>query len=133
MGVSYGMTNSDTTPSPASDASAPTSAPHPAGPALETAVVRYRVKPGRAAENADLVAAVCAEMRALQPQDFRYATFLLDDGLTFVHIAISDGGEISPVLRKLPAFVRFRDTLEGRCDEAPVATRMTAPIGSYGF
>jgi len=66
-------------------------------------------------------------------QGCRYATFVLDDGLSFVHIAISDGGEISPVLRQLPAFVRFRDTLQERCDEAPVATRMTTPIGAYGF
>lgn len=115
------MTTSDTTP------------PDAAGPSLDAAVVRYRVKPGRAAENAELVAAACAEMHALQPPGFRYATFVLDDGLSFVHIAISDGGEISPVLRRLPAFVRFRDTLEERCDEPPVATRMTAPIGSYGF
>ena len=89
------MTTSDTTP------------PDAAGPSLDAAVVRYRVKPGRAAENAELVAAACAEMHALQPPGFRYATFVLDDGLSFVHIAISDGGEISPVLRRLPAFVRF--------------------------
>jgi hypothetical protein len=116
------MTNSDTTPPP-----------HAARPALDAAVVRYRVKPGRAAENAELVAAVCAEMHALAPPDFRYATFVLDDGLTFVHIAISGDREVSPVLRQLPAFVHFRDTLEERCDEPPVATRMAAPIGSYGF
>ena len=116
------MTNSDTTPPPGA-----------AGPTLDAAVVRYRVKPGRAAENAELVAAVCAEMHALTPPDFRYATFVLDDGVSFVHIAIGGGGEISPVLRRLPAFVRFRDTLEERCDEAPLAMRMTGPIGSYGF
>jgi hypothetical protein len=115
------MTNTDTTP------------PDAALPALDAAIVRYRVKPGRAAENAELVAAVCAEMHALQPPDFCYASFVEDDGLSFVHIAISGGGEISPVLRALPAFVRFRDTLDERCGEPPVATRMTAPIGSYGF
>jgi hypothetical protein len=117
------MTNSDATPPPVPDPAA----------ALDAAVVRYRVKPGRAAENAELVAAVCAEMHAVAPPGFRYAAFLLDDGLTFVHIAISSEGEAGPVLRGLPAFVRFRDTLDERCDEAPVATRMTAPIGSYGF
>jgi hypothetical protein len=126
------MTNTEPTPS-VLDPATPTAPPDAAIPALDAAVVRYRVKPGRAAENAELVAAVCAEMHALAPEGFRYATFVLEDGLSFVHIAISSGGEISPVLRRLPAFVRFRDTLEERCDEPPVATRMTAPVGSYGF
>ena len=122
----------DPTP-PLRDPAAATPPADAGGSALDAAIVRYRVKPGRAAENAELVAAVCAEMHALQPPAFRYATFVLEDGLSFVHVAISGGGEISPVLRQLPAFVRFRDTLEERCDEPPVATRMTAPVGSYGF
>jgi hypothetical protein len=37
-------------------------------------MVRYRVKPGRAAENEELVRAVYEELHRTQPPGFRYAT-----------------------------------------------------------
>ena len=49
-------------------------------------VVRYRVKPGRAKENAELVRAVYEELAQLAPSGFRYITSVLDDGVTFVHV-----------------------------------------------
>ncbi len=59
-------------------------------------LVRYKVKPDRAAENEELVRAVYEELHRTHPPRFRYATFQLDAGVTFVHLA-SNG----PPLRRL--------------------------------
>ena len=94
-------------------------------------VVRYRTKPDRAEENEQLVRAVYAELEVRRPAGLRYITFRLDDGATFVHVAIEDGDGPSP-LPQLPAFERFTAGIADRCEEQPVVIR-TGPIGSYGF
>jgi hypothetical protein len=91
---------------------------------MNTAVIRYRVKPGRAEENADLVRAVYAELAELGPPGFRYATF--QDGDTFTHVAFGD----SP-LQGVKAFQRFREGLAERSDEPPRVVSET--IGTYGL
>jgi hypothetical protein len=96
------------------------------------AIVRYRVAPGFAEENARLVRAVYAELESLAPPGFRYATFLLEDGVTFVHVGVTEDGVDAP-LPGLAAFRRFREGLVERCDEPPVTTRLATRIGAYGW
>ncbi len=98
----------------------------------QVTVVRYRVKPGRAEENAELVRAVYAELAEEQPEGFRYATFLLEDGLTFMHVAFTEEGHDAP-LPGLAPFQRFVENIGERCDEPPKTTRSGAQIGAYGF
>jgi hypothetical protein len=95
-------------------------------------IVRYRVKPGRAEENAELVRAVYAELAERQPPGFRYATFVLEDALTFVHLAITEGDHAAP-LPQLAAFQRFVEDIGERCDEPPQTTRLATRIGAYGL
>jgi hypothetical protein len=102
------------------------------GAVMNATVVRYRVKPDRAEENADLVRAVYAELAELAPPAFRYATFAEDDGASFVHVAFVEDGEEAP-LPRLAAFRRFQEGLGDRCEEAPVVTRAARQIGSYGL
>lgn len=97
---------------------------------MSAVIVRYRVKPGRAEENASLVRDVYAELAAQQPPGFRYATFVLDDGVEFVHIAITDDGLEAP-LSGLPAFQRFTEAIAERCDAPPQVTSMSERIGGY--
>jgi hypothetical protein len=99
---------------------------------MTTTIVRYRVTPGRTEENAALVRAVYAELAATQPPGFRYATYLRDDGVSFVHVAITDDGHDAP-LPELPAFQRFRAGLAERCDLAPEATTLIERTGAYGL
>jgi hypothetical protein len=99
---------------------------------MSVAIVRYRVKSGRADENADLVRAVYAELAALQPPGFRYATFVLEDAVTFVHLAITEGDGKAP-LPRLAAFQRFLEGISERCDEPPQTTRLSTQIGAYGL
>jgi hypothetical protein len=96
---------------------------------MRKVIVRYKVKPDRVAENEELVRAVYEELHRTKPAGLRYATFRLEDGVSFMHLAATDG-ERSP-LGDVEAFKRFTANVEERCDEPPAVTRVEE-IGSYG-
>jgi hypothetical protein len=91
-------------------------------------MIRYKVKPDRAEENVELVRAVYEELRGTAPAGLRYATFQLEDGVTFVHLAQLEGGE-NPLPFVL-AFQRFQAGIGDRCEEPPATTTLRE-IGSY--
>ena len=95
----------------------------------KTVVVRYRTRPDAADENARLVADVYAALADVAPADFRYATYRLADGVTFVHVAHHAATD-NP-LATLPAFAEFQRELAQRCVEQPAASEATV-VGSYG-
>lgn len=97
---------------------------------MRQVMVRYRVKPERAAENEQLVRAVYEELHRTQPDGLRYATFRLQDGVSFVHIAFED--DDAKGLTDVEAFREFTRGIDDRCDEQPVVTVMDE-IGSFGF
>jgi Antibiotic biosynthesis monooxygenase len=92
---------------------------------MRQVMVRYKVKPDRVDENETLVRAVYEELRRAEPSGLRYATFRLDDGVSFVHLAITEDGQ-SP-LAEVSAFKEFQQDIGARCEEAPVVTE----IGSF--
>ena len=98
---------------------------------MRNVLVRYRVKPDQVAENEQLVRAVYEELHHGRPDGFHYATFKLEDGVSFVHIAIDETTGESP-LTGLPAFQRFQQDIAERCDEPPVVSTVDR-IGSYEF
>src|ERR1700691_4828004 len=98
---------------------------------MRQVAVRYTVKAGQAEANEELVQAVYEELAKVKPDGFRYATFRLDDGLTFLHVALYDEGAGNP-LGSIGAFQRFTEGIAERCDVAPQAHEMT-PVGSYRF
>jgi hypothetical protein len=91
-------------------------------------MVRYTVHEDRAEENAALVQAVYAELAEAAPDGFRYSTYRCEDGVTFVHLATSDGPAPLP---GIAAFQRFQEGLPQRCAVAPVFTELRE-VGSYG-
>jgi class 3 adenylate cyclase len=97
---------------------------------MRRVMVRYRVKPDQAERNAELVRAVYEELHRADPTGFRYATFRLDDGVSFVHLAESEGPE--DPLGQLDAFREFLNDIAERCDEPPVVTKADE-IGSFRF
>jgi hypothetical protein len=96
---------------------------------MRNVMVRYRVKPERVEENEQLVRDVYEELGRLQPDGLRYGTFKLDDGVTFVHLAVH--GDPNP-LGQVEAFARFQADIRDRCDEPPVVAVMEE-VGSYRF
>jgi hypothetical protein len=96
---------------------------------MRRVLVRYKVKPEAVVENEELVRAVYEELQRTQPPGMRYATFQLDDGLSFVHIHSSDGDN---PLTELASFKAFQQGIAERCDEAPKVSELRE-IGNYRF
>ena len=67
---------------------------------MRRVMVRYRVKPDQVAENEQLVRDVYEELARVRPDGFRYGTFKLEDGVSFVHVASQEGEE--PARRRSP-------------------------------
>jgi hypothetical protein len=99
---------------------------------MKHVIVRYKVKPDRAAENEQLVRAVYAELHQTKPAGLRYATFQLDDGVSFVHLASTDTEQGPSPLSAVQAFKRFQEHIDERCEESPVVAEIRE-IGSYRF
>jgi hypothetical protein len=95
-----------------------------------TTVVRYTTTPETAEENQRLVQDVYAELASERPDGLRYATFRLDDGVSFVHVAAVDV-EVNP-LTTSAAFSRFQAGIADRCVEGPTVSDATV-IASYGL
>jgi hypothetical protein len=92
-------------------------------------MVRYKVQPDRAAENESLVKAVYEQLNRERPAGLHYATFVLPDGVSFMHIVI-DTDQPGRVLGEVAAFKAFAAEVESRCEEPPVVTELTV-VGSY--
>lgn len=92
-------------------------------------LVRYTVKADQVAHNEELVRAVFAELDQVQPPGLRYATFRLDDGVTFIHLVCHDKAKHGP-LPHLPSLRAFHDGIRERCDTPPVRTELSE-IGSF--
>jgi hypothetical protein len=96
----------------------------------QATVVRYETKPEGADENERLVRAVFAELATSNPGKLHYAAFRLDDGVSFLHVAVVDG-DLNP-LTASPAFGEFQSGLMDRCAVPPNPSRATV-IGSHGL
>jgi len=93
-------------------------------------VVRYTIKPGLEDRNAELVRAVYRELAELEPTGFRYATYHLEGGRDFVHVAERDAGGENP-LPGLPAFREFQAGIGERCESGPEVS-VAELVGRYG-
>jgi hypothetical protein len=99
---------------------------------MKRVLVRYRVKPDRADENQALIENVFGQLRSDHPSGLRYASFRLEDDVTFVHAASVETADGNNPLVEWEAFKTFTQDIAARCDEPPVAMGM-AEIGSYRF
>ncbi|MGQ0572644.1 MAG: hypothetical protein ACT4RN_00390 [Pseudonocardia sp.] len=91
-------------------------------------LIRYRVRRDHLERNLQLLRAAYEELAAVQPAGLRWVTYQLDDELTFLDIV---SGTAPPgQLASLPAFQRFRSTLDERCAEPPVMSELHT-AGSY--
>ena len=81
-------------------------------------IARYTVKPGQEEHNAELVRAVYRELAELAPAGFRYSTYRLHDGRTFVHVAEREDDVPAP-LPELAAFREFQAGIGDRCERGP--------------
>jgi hypothetical protein len=99
---------------------------------MKRLMVRYRVKVGLAAENERYIARVFEQLERERPAGIRYASFKLEDGVSFVHIVSLETADGRNPLTELSAFKAFTAGVKERCDEPPIAAELNE-IGSYGF
>jgi hypothetical protein len=97
--------------------------------AMKRTLIRYTTRPEMADKNAELVAAVFAELKAAQPDGVRYMTLRLEDD-TFIHFVESAAEDGSSPLPKLAAFQAFQSGIRDRCAEPP-APRGATIVGNY--
>jgi hypothetical protein len=96
---------------------------------MRRTVIRYKTKPEMADRNAELVAAVFAELKAAQPEGLRYMSLRLEDD-TFIHVVETAADDGTSLLPKLPAFAAFQSGIRERCAEPPLP-KGAAVVGNY--
>jgi hypothetical protein len=96
---------------------------------MTTRLIRYKTKQEMADTNAELVAAVFAELAAAKPDGVRYLTLRLEDD-TFVHIVETASDDGSSPLPQLAAFKAFQSGIRDRCAEPPLV-RSAKVVGNY--
>jgi hypothetical protein len=84
-------------------------------------MVRYRVRPDQVERNLELLRAVYDELESTQPDGLRYATFQLEDKVSFVELVVGGG---HGRLAELEAFRAYRSTIAERCDEPPTLAEL---------
>ena len=96
---------------------------------MKHVMVRYTVRPDCAEENARLIGRVFEKLHQTAPDGLSYASYRMDDGVTFVHVASVADPDNNP-LRQLSEFHAFTSTIRDRCEEAPVTTTLHE-VGRY--
>ena len=96
---------------------------------MRQVMVQYTTRADRADENAQLIREVFESLRKSAPAGITYASYRLDDGVSFVHIASIDDPANNP-LQNLAAFKAFTAEIKNRCEVAPV-TFVLHEVGSY--
>ena len=92
-------------------------------------MVTYAVKEGRTEENAKYVREVMADLEARGTTGVTYDVFLLEDGVTFLHVVDEEGDDGK--VQVSGAFQEFTRTLmEDRCANEPQLHVMTR-VGGY--
>jgi hypothetical protein len=86
---------------------------------MKRTLIRYKTKPEMADKNAELIAAVFAELKAAQPEGVRYLSLRLEDD-TFVHFVETEAERRLSALPKLAAFQAFQSGIRERCAEPPL-------------
>jgi hypothetical protein len=97
---------------------------------MKRVMVRYTVKAERASENERYIQAVFAQLERDKPAGLRYASFKLDDGVSFVHLASVETADGSNPLLALAAFKEFTAQIKDRCEGPPVTVDLHE-VGSY--
>ena len=97
---------------------------------MKTTIVRYKVKSDRADENIRYITRVFDQLKKELPPGVKYASFHLEDGVSFLHIAVLDDDTMENPLPQMGAFKEFTSQIRDRCDEPPVATSANI-VGAY--
>ena len=97
---------------------------------MKQVVVRYKVKADRREENIAYIQKLFEELKARAPDGLRYASLMLEDHRSFVHIASVETEDGSNPLAGIEAFKAFAHDIGSRCEDHPIATPAEL-LGAY--
>ena len=92
--------------------------------------VQYTVKEEYVETNKANIQQVMADLREINNPDIQYSAFLLDDGVTFVHLVMRANDEAQKTVSELPSFQEFQRQLKESGPEAPPNAEPLAFVGS---
>lgn len=81
--------------------------------------VTYTVKPEYVAQNKANIEQVMKDLRAFNNPNTKYASYLEEDGVTFMHFAQYPDEETAQLLNNLPSFQKFREELKASGPVSP--------------
>jgi hypothetical protein len=94
-------------------------------------IVRYETRPESADENQRLIEDVMSELTRDDAGGLRYSAFRLDDGVTFVHIVVTEDDR--DPLGNSAAFKAFQRDIRERVVPGTLTRTSAAIVGSYRF
>jgi hypothetical protein len=92
--------------------------------------VQYTVKEEYVETNKANIQQVMADLREINNPDIQYSAFLLDDGVTFVHLVMRANDEAQKTVSELPSFQEFQRQLKESGPEAPPNADPLTFVGS---
>jgi len=97
---------------------------------MDAVKVQYTVKESYVETNKANIGRVMAALRQLNNPDIKYASFLLDDGKTFVHWVMRASEAAQTVLSNLEEFQQFQQALRASQPEVPPKAENMTLVGA---
>jgi quinol monooxygenase YgiN len=92
--------------------------------------VQYTLKPGHVAANQQNIAAVVAELKALNHPGIKYGAWLLPDGKSFMHFDQFTDEAAHLTLQELPSFKKFAAELWAAGFDSEPVLELLSPVAS---
>jgi hypothetical protein len=92
--------------------------------------VQYTVKEEFVETNKANIRQIMADLREINNPDIQYSAFLLNDGVTFVHLVMRVNDEAKKTVSELPSFQEFQRQLKESGPEAPPNAENLTLVGS---
>lgn len=97
---------------------------------MKAVKVTYTVQEHYADQNKENIQQVMQDLRAGDHPGIRYSTYVLSDGVTFVHLARFRSEEDNKTLSALPSFQSFQQQLKASQPTAPPKAEPMELVGA---
>ncbi len=101
---------------------------------MKAVKVQYTVKESYVETNKRNIEQVMSDLKELNNPGIKYSAFLLENGKTFVHLAMYPDEETMSIVNDLEAFKKFRQALkESQPEVLPQAEDLNLVASAYNF
>jgi hypothetical protein len=95
--------------------------------------VQYTIQPNFVEQNKKNIEAVMSELRTINHPGFKYASYILDDGKTFMHLVHHSSPESEHLPGSLESFQHFQAQLSGHFEVPPKAESLELVEASFNL